>query len=242
MNLYDVKMRELNQLIEGYEGVCIPVNEINQKWEDVGDNNLVLKSDMKYELGGNNKEAVSCIAFTSSKELVKEDEVWVYGPNLQDIKTDISYARIVFIKLKDHITGDTNEDYRLMRNIEYTRYKVSPAGYMSRISVSKNHEPVRVSNEAITRGLDFEKVGKLFTEAYHKYKEVEAVKIMFITIPEFPYDRLKIFNEQLEKIMDSIDHIFKDFSMDCSTCGFKKVCDEVDGMKELHKSQIKKSK
>jgi hypothetical protein len=108
---------------------------------------------------------------------------------------------------------------------------------MMRISVAGEREPVRVSRSALKEGLNLSKIGKLFLEAYHKDPRVLAVKLIFITLADFPYEILNEKIERIEKVTESLNHIYKNIIMDCSVCGFKNVCDEVDGLKELHFAQ-----
>ncbi len=77
----------------------------------------------------------------------------------------------------------------------------------------------------------------MFIEGYHREGHVEAVKIIFITLPEFPYEALQDYMNKSEKITNSLNHIFTNINMDCGSCGFKNVCDEVEGLRELHFSK-----
>jgi hypothetical protein len=76
-------------------------------------------------------------------------------------------------------------------------------------------------------------------DGYHKDPKVLAVKLIFITLPDFPYEVLNEKIERIEKVTESLNHILKNIKMDCSVCGFKNVCDEVEGLKELHFAQEK---
>jgi hypothetical protein len=105
---------------------------------------------------------------------------------------------------------------------------------MMRISAAREREPVRVSRQALQEGLDFAKVGRMFVTGYRKHPEVAAVKMIFITQPDFPYEKLNQKVHQIEKITQSLNHILNNLKMDCSVCGLKKVCDEIEGLKELH--------
>ena len=105
---------------------------------------------------------------------------------------------------------------------------------MMRISAASQREMVRVGKTALEKGLGFEQVGKLFLQSYHKNPQVEAVKLVFITLSDFPYEELEIYIKKAEEITKAIDHILKNLSMDCNVCSLKQICDEVEGMKELH--------
>ena len=232
MKLYDESIKDLLAGIDMTSAKKL--NIVNANWEDVGDHNLILRADMAYELGGGTCAAVSGMGVTASKELVPEDEVYLLGPDLKDIKADQPYARIAIVRVDDANMGDGNALYNAIRKIEYVRYHINPQGYMTRISASNGREPVRVSAEAINNGLGFAQVGKLFLDTYHENKNIEAVKLIFITDPDFDYKALSEQSKHLEDITGTIDHIFKNVMMDCGSCSLQKICDEVEGLRDLH--------
>ena len=69
---------------------------------------------------------------------------------------------------------------------------------------------------------------------YHKNPAVEAVKLIFLTMEDFPYRELERQVKKAEQITRAIDHILKDIAMNCQSCSLKQICDEVEGMRELH--------
>jgi len=209
-------------------------------WPDEGEGNLILKGEMAYELGGGNLPAIGGFGLTSSEALVARDEILLYGPDLSELSADSPYARLAFVRVaEDGLgTGDAgvagDAAYAAIRRIEYTRYHVNPKGYMMRVSVASEREPVRIGKAALAEGLDFAKVGGLFLAGYHAHPEVLAVKLVFVTLPGFPYARLQEEARQAEAITRSLDRIFGNLVMNCASCDLKVVCDEVEGMRELH--------
>jgi len=224
----------------------------------------VLRSNMAYELGGGDRWAVGGLAFTREDIDLTDgirSGVYLAGPDLAEVDRDISYARFTLIKLAEaqvnrtdraswengpgRLTddGDVQENnenaaadelYRAMRKADYVKYRIHPEGYLLRISSVREREPVRVSREALAKGLSFEKVGRLFLREYLKLPEVERAQVYFVTAPGADYDRLQGYARRFEQITDSLNHIFNGLQMDCSTCGLKAVCDEVEGLRELH--------
>jgi len=221
-------------------------------WPDAGEGNLILKGEMAYELGGGNLPAIGGFGLTSSEALVARDEILLYGPDLSELSADSPYARLAFVRVAEDclgggitgaagvaadaaLVGDaTDAAYAAIRRIEYTRYHVNPKGYMMRVSVASEREPVRIGKAALAEGLDFAKVGGLFLAGYHAHPEVLAVKLVFVTLPGFPYARLQEEARQAEAITRSLDRIFGNLVMNCASCDLKVVCDEVEGMRELH--------
>lgn len=232
MKLYDETIKRILNMLDGT--YLKELDIVNTNWSDVGDHNMILRSDMAYELGGGNYPAVSAMGVTADSELVPTDEVYLLGPDLSEIKADQPYARIAIVRVADDSLGDGNVLYNAIRKIEYVRYHINPQGYMTRISASKNREPVRVGAEAIKNGLGFAQVGKLFLDKYHDNENIEAVKLIFITEPDFDFEALFDYAKQMEDITGTIDHILKNVSMDCNSCSLQQICDEVEGLRELH--------
>jgi len=240
MKLYDEFIGNTLELLKGQPGHRLEIPELGENWPDVGDYNLILRSEMAYELGGNNLAAVSGFGVTSSNFLVNNDELWLYGQDLPELQKDAPYARISLLRVEEKSLGEDDVAYTDICKMEHTRYHIMPKGYMARISITSEREPVRVSRDALQEGLNFSKIGGLFLAGYHKHAKVLAAKIIFITLPDFPYDELDKQVRQAEKITITLDHIFKNMNMDCLTCNLKEVCEEVEGMRDLHFAHMKK--
>jgi len=233
MKLYDDVIKEIYALLSPY-----PCRKIaaapKSSWKDAGGGSLVLRGDMAYELGGSGLPAVGGTLLTTESSLVPEDEILLYGKDLGRIQRDTAYARLAFVRVREDCLGEGNALYEEIRRMEYTRYHVFPEGFMMRISAASEREMVRVSRAALVRGLNFQAAGKMFLEAFHRNPGTEAVRLIFMTLPDFPYRELEGLVKRSEQITKAIDHIFKNLTMDCKACSLKQICDEVEGMKELH--------
>lgn len=248
MKLYDKLISQALQLIASWaEGdrlagraglVCGQCE--GETCRDSGNFDLVLKSDMAYELGGGTLAAVSGLFFTPDSALVPADGICRLGPDLSEIKEDVPYARLTLIRVAEGCFAGDAQAYSDLRKMEYTRYHVNPEGYMMRISTASEREPVRISRKALKDGLSFEKVGRSFIKGYHSHPKVEAVKVIFVTAEDFPYGQLAKLAHQGEEITKSMNHIFNNLIMDCSACNLKPVCDEVEGLRELHQATVRK--
>lgn len=239
MELYDKYIEDILSMFEEKNIKSLPVDE-NCKWEDVGNENLIFKNETAYELGGNGYMAIGGIGFTSQSEYVNKDEILLYGSDLDEIKGNGSYGRIVLV-CDEGENRSVDDTYRLYRKIDYEKYHVNPFGYMMRISSAQNREPVRVSKVGLHKGLSFYQIGNMFLKAYKAIKGVKYVKIIFITNPDFSYEKLLEKVIKLDQITDSMNYIFNNLKMDCSVCNMKEVCDEVEGLKNLHEKSINES-
>ena len=210
-------------------------------WEDAGGNQLIMMKESAYELGGDNKPAVN-YACVSSSDYVNEDEIWVYGKDLNQINGSVPFARIVLVKVAD-LKGEGEEDtepvFRAIQDIDFVKYHVYPKGYMIRSSTD-SFEQVRVSKEAVKKGITFEQVGDAYIAEYKKDPNVLAVRVIFATVDDADYAEMKKDAKKVRDITKTLSKIIEGMATDCHSCNLKEICDEVEGLKELHFGKEKK--
>lgn len=235
MKLYDETIMKVRELLNGRE---LPHDVTN--WPSVSDRSMILRSDMAYELGGGSLPALGVTLVTASKDLVPGDGVYLAGLDLPEIDADTPFARIALVRVGEDTLGEGRKLYRAIRNLEYTRYHFYPEGFMLRVSSSKRRESVRIGKEAVKKGLNFARTGSRMIASFHTHPEVEAVEIWYVTAKDFPYKELDALSREGEKITGTLDHMMQNLTMDCGVCGLKQVCDEVEGLRELHFSRTPK--
>ena len=202
-------------------------------WTDIGSSELVLQKDAAYELGAAGRGSANYVLFSSSAELVDKDQVLLYGPDLREIRGDVDFARIVLLRVG--VLDDDNEVvYRTLKDIEFAKYHVYPEGYMVRMSPENYREQVRVSKQAVKKGISFKAVGASYIKAYKKDPNVLNATVIFVTAPGFDYAAMKDNAKKASDITNTLTHILEGLPTDCSVCALKGICDEVEGMKELH--------
>lgn len=202
-------------------------------WKDTGSSELVLQRDAAYELGAQGKGSANYVLFTSSSELVSEDKVILIGPDMGQIKGDCDFARIVLLQV-GVLDDDDEAVYRTLKDIEFSKYHVYPEGYMIRMSPESSREQVRVSRQALKQGISFKTVGNRYVAEYKKDANVLKATVIFITDPKADYEALQALAKKAAAVTGTLTHILEGLPTDCSVCALKDICDEVDGMKELH--------
>ncbi len=203
------------------------------EWKDLGRSELVLQKDAAYELGASGKGSANYVLFTSSADYVDRDRVLLYGPDLKEIRGDVDFARIVLLRVG--VLDDDNEQvYRILKDIEFAKYHVYPEGYMVRMSPENYREQVRVSKQAIRQGISFRAIGASYIQAYKKDPNVLNATVIFLTAPGYDYAAMKDIAQKANAATNTLTHILEGLSTDCSVCALKDVCDEIEGMKELH--------
>ena len=232
MELYNALIQKTEELLAGGKPAVWDFAP-GDAWRDTGSSELVLQSDAAYELGAMGFGSANYICPTSSSALVNKDEVLLYGPDLDAIKGDTCFARVVLIRV-GVMDGDDEEIYRALKDIEFCKYHVYPEGYMVRMSPESHREQVRISKKALKKGINFKAVGAGYIAKYKENPDVLNVKVIFITDPRFDFDALKANAKMADGITSTLSHIMEGLPTDCSVCQLKDVCDEVEGMKELH--------
>ena len=232
MKLYDEVITAINALCRPFPAATLPA----APWQEAGRENLVFRQDMAYELGGSGQGffALGATAVTEEPSLVPGDELLCIGPDLSGIQKDTHYARIALVRVKTGTMAEGNALYDAVKKLEFVRYHVSPQGFMIRVSRINGRESARVSRDALNRGLSFSHVGTMMLRQFHKNPSIEAVRLIFITDPGFPFRELQALTRQTDSITKALDHILKTGMTDCGTCKLQPICDEVEGMKELH--------
>lgn len=195
-------------------------------------NSILFRCDTAYELGGSGKAAVSSIVFADLPDM--RDEVVLYGPDLSEINEDAPFAHLTVVSLKQK--KDEELIYEQLKNIGFTAYQIYPAGYHIRISPSASKEQVRVARDVLNSEppLSFMNVGCSLIRAFKKNEDVEAVKTVFITKKDFNYRELSSLAQKAKKITDAVHSTLQLDGLDCASCKMKPICDEVEGLRELH--------
>ncbi len=221
MKFFDPLICQTNELLSS---LPCRTQSNSAAWKDAGTNQVIMRRDTAFELEGTGFNLVTSQSVT--------DETVVFGEDLSDISSDRHFARIAIIQIDD--IGDEQTAYNLIKKIEYVKYHTFPDGYMMRSTSRSHKEAVRVSKSAIIDGIDFHKVGSLMIKKYKEIPAVKGVKVIFITSPNADYNSIEKLAEKNTEIAETLNHIMNSVNFDCSTCNLKAICDEVEGMKELH--------
>ena len=216
----------INKALEINQGLSeITYNyEPSKKWADVGTNQVILQKHTAFELGGTGFNLV-----TSSSV---EDGITVIGDELSDIRKDCKFTRISLVQIDEQ--ENEQKLYNLIRKVEYVKYHYFPDGYMIRTASRSHKEAVRVSKDALKKGISFENVGNLLISKYKENPAVKGVRVIFITAPEAEHKAFEEMAQKSNSITETLNHVMNSVDFDCNTCNLKPICDEVEGMRELH--------
>lgn len=223
MKFFDSLISDVNSSLSRFSQAEYPYDK-TKAGNDTGYSQVILQRDTAFEISGTGMSLVT------SDDIA--DGIIVIGNDLCDIHSDCKFARISVVSTD--AVADEQKAYNLIRKIEYVKYHVFPEGYMIRTASSSHKEAVRVAKSALKDGLSFENIGNLMINKYKEIDSVRGVKVIFVTLPDADYDSFFRIAEKCNDITKTLNHVMNTVNFDCNTCNLRAVCDEVEGMRELH--------
>ena len=192
-------------------------------------NSVIFLSDTAFELGGNNKPCVSSLAVSS--DMMFSNSVYLSGDDIDKIKSDSPFGKFVLLQIEDF--PNEQDTFNKIKELEALRYHLNVDGFMTRASALNMREQIRVSKKAVKSGVTFADYGQTLLNEYLKFDYVKSAEIYFVT--DFDdFEKLNSVAKKISQTTSALNHIFDNVMFDCSTCNLKEICDEVDGLKELH--------
>lgn len=230
MRLYNNLINEIKETLS----VAKILSTSNKVLDTSDKNSVIFLSDTAFELGGSQKDCVSSLAVSSDIEF--SNSVHLLGNDLNEITTDSPFAKFVFIQVEDF--GDEQNTFDKIKELEALRYHLSVDGFMTRASALNMREQIRVSKKTIKSDITFADYGNTLLQEYLNFSYVKSAEIYFVT--DFDnFEKLNAVAKKISQTTSALNHIFDNIMFDCSTCNLKEICDEVDGLKELHLKNAK---
>lgn len=244
MTVYDAQIMRVRELLKGLPFRAFSY-DAEKVWPENTEYEMVFQRDVAYELGGGRAVSANLTCVTEDPDLFREeqgavmDQIRVYGPELQEIKGNVSYARFCEVLVRSDAAEDENQAadsqmLKLLQDIDFVKFHIYGKGFMMRTSGQSAREPVRVSRKALQDGISFERMGDTFLSHYKKNPKVIAARVSFITLDTFDYEGLFTEGGKAVEIRNSLSKIQKGLPTECSVCEIREICNEVEGLRELH--------
>ena len=223
MDFFDSLIKKALEITQGLSEINYEYDP-DKAWKDAGCNQVILQRDTAFELSGTGFNLVTTADI--------EDGITVIGDELGSIKESCKFTRITLVQIDE--PEDQQKTYNLIRKIEYVKYHYFPDGYMMRTASRSHKEAVRVSKKAVKKGISFQSAGNLLISKYKENPAVKGVRVIFITSQDADHKAFEAMAEKSNSITETLNHVMNSVNFDCNTCNLKPICDEVEGMRELH--------
>lgn len=209
-------------------------------WPSAEKGNIVLQAETGLELGNPRDESVSFLVWTNDLSLVHDGLITLVGKEIGDIpEKSRPFGKAVII-------GETgfNEQncYDRYREIEMIRYDLNLKGYMMRAVPQYLREWSRVSKEAIQGGFSLATLGSALIERYREKDYIHAVEILFVNSSSDDVRELKGTGERVMRYINAMNKMVEELSLDCDSCDYSDVCNEVAELRAMRDSLVKKDK
>ncbi len=225
MVLYNGFINRLNELVKEKK----ELSRSTKNLQDGSKNDIIFGKDTAFELGGSQKPCVSTLAVSSDMHF--SNKTYLVGRDLPQIMGDSPFGKIVLAEIDEQTDDDTA--FNTVKELEQIKYRFYVRDFMTRASALNMREQIRVGKNAVKNGVTFADYGQKLIDAFLQNEKVKSVEVVFIT----DFDGYRELNSVAEKIKDTtsaLNHILDNVMFDCSSCNLKPICDEVEGMKELH--------
>ena len=229
MEFFDSLINDFTASCKDFDAVTY-LHNTNTAWKENEYSKVILQRETACELDGT--------GFNMITGKTVEDGIVLIGPDLDSVSSKQKFARVCIVQLENK--DDEQQLYNLIRKVEYVKYHFFPEGYMIRTASRSHKEGVRVSRSAVKDGLSFEMIGNMLIRKFKAIPSVKAVKVFFVTDPSFNYSETEAMAQKSNTITEALNHIMNSVKFDCDTCNLKPICDEVEGMKELHFKNARK--
>jgi len=236
MNVFDQHLDEVRQALASGDlrikaGTCLFDPE--RTWPRGRPGDIILSTDTAIELGHPQTESLAFLMWTDSPTRVVDGRITVVGPDLDGLAPGKApFGKIVLAGVHG-FTGDNA--YDRFQELDMIRFRLCLEGYMLRAVPQQNREWGRVSRQARMNGLSLRMIGNELIREYRKLDYVDAAEVIFITSSPQDIRLFRPTGEKAARIIGAMNRIFDDLEQDCDACGFRDVCDEVEGLRDMHR-------
>ena len=258
MKLFDKYMDEAAALLQPYlKEYGRPVTEEGPLWPLTDRNPFIMERDTALELGGYPKESVNLI-ISSSQPLPFRDEggdgtrrVLNFTPlrtggneDFDGVERDfgaekhLSFGKIVFLQTEE-FTDDAV--YEFQQSVQLADLRLKLEYVMTRSSSRQYQINLRVGKKAAEAGLSLDSMVRTICEQLCKVPGVKDAAVILLAGDSPVYKQLLPLAEKVKDVTAALNTMFDGIDMDCGSCSLNEICDEVEGLRELHRNKRKES-
>lgn len=237
MDLFDGFFPELQQYIKELASrglVKTTPADFNSVWPRDTANHVIFAADTAIELGHPRTESVAFMLITESFGQVTDEQITIIGPDLPEISAkEVPFGKLTLLRCHGLTEENVFEKYN---ELDMVRIGLRLQDYMLRALPQNMREWSRVSKNGLRAGLSFQILGTELIRDYKKLEYVDDVEVIFITSSAEDIRRLKPTGEKVTRIVDALNQIMADLEFDCAACDFNDICNEIDGLRKMHKA------
>ncbi len=208
--------------------------EKSVSWPSGEGRNIIFKEDVGVEIGNPQIGSVSFLLWSDNIDLINDGKISVVGPDISEAPSfDLPFCKIVIAGVEGFNKDNTFKRYR---ELEAIRYDVDLKGYMMKGMSQYQREWSRISKEAILNGFSFKHLGNALIEKFSEIDYVTSVETVFVTSSSKDVNELSDIAIRIGRIINAMNKMLEEMSLDCEACEYIDVCDQVRELKEMKES------
>ena len=233
MDILDQYIGEIEKQLKGC--THLRLSEDKSFWPEAKKNPFIMERDTAIELGGYPEESVNLMVSSSSFDFGKKGGVWLVGDpaGFGGRKKHLSFGKIVLLKCKD---VESEKTYDYLKSVEFADIRQHFSDVMVRMSSQKQFTNLRVGKKAMKKGFTLEKMGWSMHRHFLALPQVEQVKLILILGDSPLYKGLLPVAEKIREVTSALNTMFDGIDFDCQSCKLSGICEEVEGLKKVHKA------
>lgn len=207
--------------------------DAGQSWPRGRSGDIIMSSDTAIELGHPQTESLAFLMWTESPDRVRDGGITLIGPDLNGLAGGKApFGKIILIGGHGFTEDNAFERFQEM---DMVRTRLSLKGHMLRAVPQQNREWSRISRDALREGLSLKVLGNELIREYRKLEYVDTVEVIFMTSSTGDIRKFRPTGEKVSRIISAMNRIFDELEFDCAACDFSDVCNEVEGLRAMHK-------
>lgn len=230
--LFDIQIKSILDLCS-YSQIYSMNTE--SQWSYTKREPFLMDKECVLELGKFPLKSTNMTLITEDFNLINDGEIWINGPDIPEMTGNHSpYGKIVLLQ-SDVLSFE--DPYPKLKDLEHIRSKIHFTDVMQRASSERNREHIRISRRAMDNGVSLYKLGTSALQMYKENEYVKAAQIIYLTGENSPYDELNEIAIEADRISQALNTVLDGLDLDCGNCDLSAICDEVEGLRDLHRRQ-----
>ena len=231
MELFETTISSIRDFLETLGSRRVFSGDSSVPWPSGKGRNIVLKDDMGLELGNPDRGSLSSLLWTEDVSKISDGRITLVGPDFpESTGRSLPLGKLVLAAVEGF---DEENAYDRHKDMEFLRYELDLKGFMMRAVSQYQREWCRISREALLRGFSVSTLGSALLKLFLGKPYVTAAEVIFITSGAEDVDRLREFTAPAERIIAAMNKMAGEFDFDCSSCDYRDVCEEADGLKDM---------
>ncbi|ETR70276.1 MAG: CO dehydrogenase/acetyl-CoA synthase subunit beta-like protein [Candidatus Magnetoglobus multicellularis str. Araruama] len=141
------------------------------------------------------------------------------------------FGKVILLSVTDFDADNTYDRYQ---ELDLLRFKLNLHGYMMRAASQQMREWSRISKKALDHGISLFDLGSAWIDLYSQLPYVRGVEVLLVTDAAV----IRQMDPMAQKVFQYVRAMMKmheETSLDCSTCEYQSVCNEVQSLSAMRK-------